>query len=61
MFLGCLGITPLITLLTIVLGPLFVDLPLAARFAITPPLLGALMTWLVMPRLSRLLSGWLYA
>jgi antibiotic biosynthesis monooxygenase (ABM) superfamily enzyme len=59
--LSCLAIYPLITLLTIVLGPVLVDVPLAARFAITTPLLGALMTWLVMPRLSRLLAGWLYA
>jgi antibiotic biosynthesis monooxygenase (ABM) superfamily enzyme len=59
--LSSAAIYPLITLLTIALGPLLVDVPLAARFAITTPLLGALMTWLVMPRLSRLLAGWLYA
>jgi antibiotic biosynthesis monooxygenase (ABM) superfamily enzyme len=58
--LSSVAIYPLITLLTIVLGPVLVDVPLAARFAITTPLLGALMTWLVMPRLSRLLAGWLY-
>jgi uncharacterized protein len=58
--LSSLAIYPLITLLSLVIGPFMADVPLAARFAITTPVLGALMTWLVMPRLSRLLSGWLY-
>jgi antibiotic biosynthesis monooxygenase (ABM) superfamily enzyme len=47
--------------LTLVLGPLLGNVPLAVRFAITTPILGALMTWVVMPRLSRPLAGWLYA
>jgi antibiotic biosynthesis monooxygenase (ABM) superfamily enzyme len=59
--LSSIAIYPLITLLAIALGPVLVDVPLAARFAITTPLLGALMTWFVMPRLSRQLAGWLYA
>ena len=59
--LSSVAIYPLITLLSVVLGPLLGNLPLAVRFAITTPILGALMTWLVMPRLSRLLASWLYA
>ena len=59
--LSSVAIYPLITLLTLVLGPVLSELPLAARFAITTPILGAFMTWLVMPRLSRLFVGWLYA
>jgi antibiotic biosynthesis monooxygenase (ABM) superfamily enzyme len=59
--LTSVAIYPLLTLLTIVLGPLLGNVPLPVRFAITTPILGALMTWLVMPRLSRLVSGWLYA
>lgn len=58
--LSSVAIYPLITLLSLALVPL-AQVPLAIRFAITTPLLGALMTWLVMPRLSRLVSGWLYA
>jgi antibiotic biosynthesis monooxygenase (ABM) superfamily enzyme len=58
--LTSVAIYPLITLLTLVLGPLLANVPLAVRFAITTPILGALMTWVVMPRLSRLIAGWLY-
>ena len=59
--LSSVAIYPLITLLSVVLGPLLGNVPLAVRFAVTTPILGALMTWLVMPRLSRLVAGWLYA
>jgi hypothetical protein len=59
--LSSAAIYPLITVLSLALGPFLVDVPLAARFAITTPLLGALMTWIVMPRLSRVVAGWLYA
>ena len=58
--LSSVAIYPLITLLSLALAPL-AQVPLAIRLAITTPLLGALMTWLVMPRLSRLVAGWLYA
>jgi antibiotic biosynthesis monooxygenase (ABM) superfamily enzyme len=44
--LTSVAIYPLLTLLTLVLGPVLSELPLAARFAITTPILGALMTWL---------------
>jgi antibiotic biosynthesis monooxygenase (ABM) superfamily enzyme len=48
-------------LLTLVLGPLLADLPVAARLAVTTPLLGALLTWVIMPQLSRLFASWLHA
>jgi antibiotic biosynthesis monooxygenase (ABM) superfamily enzyme len=59
--LSSVAIYPLITILTVVLGPLLSSLPLSVRFAVTTPILGALMTWLVMPNLSRLFVSWLYA
>ena len=58
--LSSVAIYPLITLLSVALGPLLGNFPVAVRLAITTPMLGALMTWLVMPRLSRLMAGWLY-
>jgi antibiotic biosynthesis monooxygenase (ABM) superfamily enzyme len=36
-------------------------LPLALRLAVFVPIVTAAMTWLVMPRLARLLADWLYA
>jgi len=54
------AIYPIITLITVVAGPLLTHLPQPARFAIIVPVLGALMTWVVMPALSRLFARWLY-
>ena len=34
--------------------------PAAARLAVSVPLVAASMAWLVMPRLARMLTGWLY-
>jgi antibiotic biosynthesis monooxygenase (ABM) superfamily enzyme len=59
--LSSAAIFPLLTLLSFVLAPVLADVPLIVRFAITTPVLGALMTWLVMPQLSRAFAGWLYA
>jgi antibiotic biosynthesis monooxygenase (ABM) superfamily enzyme len=60
--LSSVAIYPLITLLSVTIsGPLLGNGPQAVRFAVTTLILGALMTWLVMPRLSRLLASWLYA
>ena len=53
-------IFPLITLVVIVIGPLFKDLALVPRLAITTAVTVPIMTWLVMPRVTRLLRGWLY-
>lgn len=53
-------IFPLITATVAVTGPLLEGLPLAVRLAITTGLTVPLMTWVVMPRVTRLLRGWLY-
>jgi uncharacterized protein len=36
------------------------DWPLVARLAVTTAVTVALMTWVVMPRVTRLLHRWLY-
>jgi antibiotic biosynthesis monooxygenase (ABM) superfamily enzyme len=53
-------IFPLITLVVVALGPLLDGLPLIARLAITTAVTVPTMTWLVMPRITRLLRRWLY-
>jgi uncharacterized protein len=53
-------IFPLITVIVDITGPLLKDLPLTARLAVTTALTVPLMTWVVMPRVTRLLRGWLY-
>ena len=53
-------IFPLITLIVVGIGPLIKDLPLVPRLGITTALAVPLMTWVVMPRVTRLLRGWLY-
>lgn len=53
-------IFPLITLIVVVLTPLIGTWPVVARLAITTLLTVPLMTWLVMPRVTRLLGRWLY-
>jgi antibiotic biosynthesis monooxygenase (ABM) superfamily enzyme len=53
-------IFPLITGIVALTGPHLTELPLAARLAITTALTVPLMTWVVMPRVTRLLRGWLY-
>jgi uncharacterized protein len=53
-------IFPLITAIAALTGPLLEDLPLAVRLAITTALTVPIMTWVVMPRVTRLLRGWLY-
>jgi uncharacterized protein len=46
--------------LILALGPLIKDLPLVPRLGITTAVTVPLMTWVVMPRVTRLLRGWLY-
>lgn len=58
--LSTCGIYPIITAISLVAGPLLDRLPLLAGFAIVVPLLSAIMTWLVMPALSKLLAPLLY-
>jgi uncharacterized protein len=53
-------IFPLITAIVALTGPRLAELPLAVRLAITTALTVSLMTWVVMPRVTRLLGGWLY-
>jgi antibiotic biosynthesis monooxygenase (ABM) superfamily enzyme len=48
------------TVLSVLLRPLVGDWPMFLRTAAVIVPLVALMTWVVMPRLSRLLAGWLY-
>jgi uncharacterized protein len=53
-------IFPLITAIVAITGPALEDLPLAVRLGITTALTVPLMTWVVMPRVTRLLHRWLY-
>jgi uncharacterized protein len=53
-------IFPLITVVIVVLGPMLEGMALVPRLAITTAVTVPLMTWVVMPRVTRLLRGWLY-
>jgi uncharacterized protein len=53
-------IFPLITLVVVAAAPLLGPLPLVARLAVTTGVTVPLMTWVVMPRVTRLLHRWLY-
>jgi antibiotic biosynthesis monooxygenase (ABM) superfamily enzyme len=53
-------IFPLITLVVVASAPLLGSLPLVARLAVTTGVTVPLMTWVVMPRVTRLLHRWLY-
>jgi antibiotic biosynthesis monooxygenase (ABM) superfamily enzyme len=53
-------IFPLITGIVVVTGPLLEGRPLAVRLGITTAVAVPLMTWVVMPRVTRLLRAWLY-
>jgi antibiotic biosynthesis monooxygenase (ABM) superfamily enzyme len=53
-------IFPLITFAVVALDPLLAGLALVPRLALTTAVTVPIMTWLVMPRLTRLLHGWLY-
>jgi antibiotic biosynthesis monooxygenase (ABM) superfamily enzyme len=53
-------IFPLITLLVVATAPLLGRLPLVVRLAVTTLVTVSLMTWVVMPRVTRLLGRWLY-
>jgi uncharacterized protein len=53
-------IFPLITVIVVVLGPALKDLAVVPRLGVTTALTVPLMTWIVMPRVTRLLSWWLY-
>ena len=54
------AIFPLITGVVVASAPLLGPLPLVARLAVTTGVTVPLMTWVVMPRVTRLLHRWLY-
>ncbi len=56
-----IAIFPLITLVVVALEPLLETLALVPRLAVTTAVTVPIMTWLVMPRLTRLLRSWLYS
>ena len=58
--LSLCAIYPILTVIAIVGQPLLAHLPLATRFAVITPVLTALMTWIMMPALSRIFARWLY-
>jgi uncharacterized protein len=53
-------IFPLITLIVALTGPLLDGLPVAVRLGITTAIAVPVMTWVLMPRVTRLLRSWLY-
>jgi antibiotic biosynthesis monooxygenase (ABM) superfamily enzyme len=53
-------IFPLITGVVVATAPLLGRLPLVVRLAVTTGVTVPLMTWVVMPRVTRLLHRWLY-
>jgi len=53
-------IFPLISAIVAMTGPLLEELPSVLRLGITTALTVPLMTWVVMPRVTRLLRRWLY-
>jgi uncharacterized protein len=53
-------IFPLITGVILALGPLLMGVALVPRLAITTAVTVPLMTWVVMPRITRALGAWLY-
>jgi uncharacterized protein len=54
------AIFPLLTLVVVATAPLVGGWPLVARLAVTTAVTVPLMTWVVMPRMTRLLHRWLY-
>jgi uncharacterized protein len=53
-------IFPLITAIIYFLGPTLARIPLVPRLAITTGIAVPVMTWVLMPRVTRLLKPWLY-
>jgi antibiotic biosynthesis monooxygenase (ABM) superfamily enzyme len=51
---------PLITLVVLALEPILEELTRVPRLALTTAVTVPIMTWLAMPRVTRLLRGWLY-
>jgi uncharacterized protein len=57
-FLTWLGAYPVITLILVVLGPAMTSWPLALRTFVVSVLMVAVLTWLVMPGLTRVAGRW---
>jgi antibiotic biosynthesis monooxygenase (ABM) superfamily enzyme len=49
-----------LTLVALIIGPVIQGLPLAPRLAITTAVVVPIMTWVVMPRVTRLFHNWLF-
>lgn len=56
-----LGIFPTVLLLFLTVAPLLADWPLVPRVMVITVLVVLIMTWVVAPRLTRWLAGWLHA
>ena len=56
-----LGIVPTVLLQFLPVAPLLADWPLVPRTMVITVLVVVLMTWVVAPRLTRWLAGWLHA
>jgi uncharacterized protein len=54
-----IGVYPIITILLAVIGPATATWPLPFRTLLLTALMVPTMTWLVIPRLTRLFRGWL--
>jgi antibiotic biosynthesis monooxygenase (ABM) superfamily enzyme len=50
-----------ITLLLALLGPAIASWPLVLRTLVVSVTMVVALTWLIMPRLTRLFGGWLHA
>ncbi|MBL8389231.1 MAG: antibiotic biosynthesis monooxygenase [Hydrogenophaga sp.] len=55
-----LGIFPTVLLLFLTVAPLLADWPLVPRTMLITALVVILMTWVVAPRLTRWMAGWLH-
>jgi antibiotic biosynthesis monooxygenase (ABM) superfamily enzyme len=55
-----LAVFPLITLILVLFGPLLGLLPMLLRTLVLTAVMVSLMTYVIMPRLTRLFSFWLY-
>jgi uncharacterized protein len=55
------GAYAVITLLLAVLGPAMASWPLMIRTLVLSVTMVVALTWLIMPRLTRLFGGWLHA
>ncbi len=58
--MGILAVYPLILITNIIIGPLLEDLPQLLGLFISVVAISALLTYPVMPLLTRLLGFWLY-